>query len=38
MLIPFLAEQFEIPGEEHYPTFVRSVSNGEWLWLEEGEG
>jgi hypothetical protein len=37
LLIPFLAEQFEVPGEEVYPTFVRRTSDGEWLLEQEGE-
>jgi hypothetical protein len=35
MLSPFLAAQFEVPGEEHYPTFVRRISDGEWLLVDE---
>jgi hypothetical protein len=26
-LIPFLTEQFEIPGEEHYPKFARKIED-----------
>jgi hypothetical protein len=34
-LIPFLAEHFELPGTECYPTFVRRVSDGEWQVLAD---
>jgi hypothetical protein len=36
-LIPFLAQQFEVPGEEHYPNFVRRISDGEWILIEPDE-
>ena len=35
MLIPFLSRQFEEPGEEHYPNFVRRITDGEWLLADE---
>ena len=37
LLIPFLAGQFEEEGVEHYPNFVRRISDGEWLLVDEGQ-
>jgi hypothetical protein len=34
-LIPFLADQFEMPGTECYPTLVRRVRDGEWRLLDD---
>jgi Lipase maturation factor len=35
MMVPFLRRQFEVPGEEQYPSFVRRISDGEWLLVGE---
>ncbi len=34
-LVPFLRRQFEVAGEEQYPSFVRRVSDGEWLLVSD---
>src|SRR5262249_52637183 len=35
VLVPFLIEQFEIPGEEHYPSFARKIDNGDWFIVDD---
>jgi hypothetical protein len=37
LLIPFLARHFETPGEEHPPSFVRRIADGEWVLVDEEE-
>jgi hypothetical protein len=34
-LVPFLTEQFEIPGEEQYPCFARKIENGDWFIVDD---
>ncbi len=35
MLIPFITEQFEIPGEEKYVRFARKIDDGEWFIVDD---
>jgi hypothetical protein len=35
LVIPSLADQFEVHGTECYPTFARRISDGEWLLINE---
>jgi hypothetical protein len=34
-LIPFLAGQFEVPGEEKYVKFARKIQDGEWFIVDD---
>jgi hypothetical protein len=37
-MLPFLSEQFEIPGEEKYPSFARKIENGDWFIVDDEGG
>ncbi len=35
MLIPFLIDHLETPGEELYPRFARKIEDGEWFIVDD---